>query len=100
MIIPPGKVKNEKPHYGLKEHTSVDVKNGFILGTTMTPASIHDTNYLPYLALASCHTKEPIKKIYADKGYYGEPNRLFLSLNDIQDGIMRKDTTTAKLTEI
>jgi IS5 family transposase len=93
-------VKNDKPHYGLKEHASVDVENGFILATTMMPASVHDTNYLPYLVIASCHTEEPIKKIYADKGYYGEPNRSFLNLNDIQDGIMRKDTTTAKLTEI
>ena len=92
-------VKNDEPHYGLKEHASVDTKNGFILATTMTPASIHDTNYLPYLAIASCHTKEPIKKIYADKGYFGEPNRSFLNLNKIEDGIMRKDTTTAKLTE-
>lgn len=93
-------VKNEKPHYGLKEHAAVDVDNGFILATTMTPASVHDTNYLPYLAIASCHTKGPIKKVYADKGYYGEPNRSFLNLNDIEDGIMRKDTTTAKLTDI
>jgi transposase, IS5 family len=93
-------VKNDNPHYGLKEHASVDVKNGFILATTMTPASIHDTNYLPYLTLASCHTKDPIKKVYADKGYYGEPNRSFLHLNEIEDGIMRKDTKTAKITEI
>jgi IS5 family transposase len=93
-------VKNDVPHYGLKEHASVDVKNGFILATTMTPASIHDTNYLPFLTLASCHTKDPIKKIYADKGYYGEPNRSFLHLNDIEDGIMRKDTKGAKITEI
>jgi transposase, IS5 family len=92
-------VKNDKPHYGLKEHVSVDVENGFVLGITMTPASEHDSKYLPYLTLASCHTEEPIKKIYADKGYYGEPNRVFLHLNDIQDGIMRKDTKTAKLTE-
>jgi len=50
--------------------------------------------------LASCHTEEPIKKIYADKGYFGQPNRVFLNLNDIEDGIMRKDTTKAKLTEL
>ena len=93
-------VKNDAPHYGLKEHASVDIKNGFILATTMTPASIHDTNYLPYLTLASCHTEDPIKKVYADKGYYGEPNRSFLHLNEIEDGIMRKDTKTAKITEI
>ena len=93
-------MKDDEPHYGLKEHASVDVKNGLILATTMTEASIHDTNYLPYLTLASCHTKKPIKKVYADKGYYGEPNRSFLNHNKIADGIMRKDTKTAKITEI
>ncbi len=33
-----------------------------------------------------------------DKGYFGEPNRSFLCLNHIEDGIMCKDTTTAKIT--
>jgi IS5 family transposase len=80
-------VKNDEPHYGLKEHASVDTKNGFVLATTMTPASVHDSKYLPYLTLASCHTNEPIKKVYGDKGYYGEPNRSFLSLNKIRDGL-------------
>ena len=130
-------------------------ENGFVLGVAMTPASAsgpegsparreHDTRYLPYLALASCHTEEPVKKIYADKGYCApwnrglnlitelfcelgvcieatscaelipqgksQPNRVFLNLNDIEDGfrlgehssserIMRKDTTTVKLRE-
>lgn len=37
--IPPGKIKNDTPHYGLKEHASVDVNSGFILATTLTPAS-------------------------------------------------------------
>jgi len=92
-------VKNDEPHYGLKEHTAVDTKNGFVLATTLTPASTHDSKYLPYLTIASCHTEEPIEKVYADKGYFGEPNRTFLHLNEIRDGIMRKDTTTAKLTE-
>jgi transposase, IS5 family len=92
-------IKNDRPHYGLKEHASVDVESGFILATTLTPASEHDSKYLPYLTIASCHTKNPIEKVYADKGYFGEPNRAFLSLNTIRDGIMRKDTTTAKLTE-
>ena len=91
-------VKNDKPHYGLKEHASVDVNSGFVLATILTPASEHDSKYLPYLTLASCHTEEPIEKVYGDKGYYGEPNRTFLHLNEIQDGIMRKDTKTAKLT--
>ena len=32
-------VKNDEPHYGLKEHASVDVNSGFILAATLTPAS-------------------------------------------------------------
>ncbi len=92
-------VKNDKPHYGLKEHASVDVNNGFILAAALTPASEGDSKYLPYLTIASCHTKDPIEKVYADKGYFGHPNRSFLHLNGIADGIMRKDTKTAKLTE-
>lgn len=38
--------------------------------------------------------------MYADKGYHGEPNRSFLHLNEIENGIMRKDTTTAEITVI
>jgi len=91
-------VKNDEPHFGFKEHTSVDVNNGFILATTISPASVHDTNYFQYCTAYSRHTSQPIKKAFADKGYFGEPNRNFLSMNNIEDGIMRKDTTTAKLT--
>ena len=65
----------------------------------MTQASVHDTNYLPYCTVYSRHCKHPIEKVYADKGYAGKPNRDFLALNNIADGIMRKDSTTAKLTE-
>ena len=93
-------IKNDTPHYGLKEHASVDVQSGFVLATTLTRASEHDSKYFPYLTIASCHTKDPIKKVYGDKGYYGHPNRAFLHMNGINDGIMRKDTTTAKLTEL
>jgi IS5 family transposase len=92
-------VKNDLPHYGLKEHSSVDTNHGFVLATTLTPASVHDTNYLPYCTVYSRHTKQPIEKVYADKGYAGKPNRDFLALNNIADGIMRKDSTTAKLTD-
>jgi IS5 family transposase len=61
-------IKNDTPHYGLKEHTSVDIHSGFVLATTLTPASEHDSKYLPYLTIASCHTKDPIKKVYGNKG--------------------------------
>ena len=62
-------VKNDKPHYGLKEHASVDINHGFVLVTTSTPASFNDTNYLSYCTIYSRHTKQPIEKVYADKGY-------------------------------
>ncbi|MBI4619851.1 MAG: transposase [Desulfobacterales bacterium] len=70
-------VKNDKPHYGIKEHASVDINHGFILATTMTPASHHDSLYLPHCTAASCHPDKPIKKVYADKGYYSGDQRSF-----------------------
>lgn len=78
----------------------MDVKNELILATKLSPASEHDTKYLAYLVLLSCHNDDPIKVFYTYKKYYGEPSRSSLHLNGIEDGIMRKDTTTAKLTEI
>lgn len=92
-------VQKDTPHYGLKEHTSVDTNHGFVLATTMTPASVNDTNYLPYCTVYSRHIKQPIVKVFADKGYAGKLNRDFLSLNKIVDGIMRKNSTTAKLAD-
>ena len=92
-------VQKDDPHYGLKEHASVDTNHGFILATTMTPASVNDTNLLPYCTVYSRHTEQPIEKVFADKGYAGKPNRDFLALNEIADGIMRKNSTTAKLTK-
>jgi len=92
-------IKNDVAHFGLKEHASVDVKQGFVLATEITPASHHDSPYIPLCVAQSCHTKEPIKKVFADKGYFGKPNREFLSLNKIEDGIMRKATIGAELTE-
>jgi len=41
-------MQNETPHYGLKEHASVNVNNGFILAAIMTTASYRDSPYLPY----------------------------------------------------
>ena len=66
-------VKNDKPHYGLKEHTSVDTQNGFILSTFLTPASHHDSKYFPKAVIYSMHTKDKIQTAYADKGYAGAP---------------------------
>jgi transposase, IS5 family len=71
-----------------------------VLATTLTPASMNDTNFLAYCTAFSPHTKQKIKKVCADKGYAGKPNRDFLALNKIEDGIMRNNSTTAKLTEL
>ncbi len=92
-------IKNKKAYYGLKEHTSVDAKYGFVLTTVLSKASVNDTNYLTYCTIYSLHTSHPLVIVYADKGYAGEPNRSFLALNKFKDGIMRKDQKNAKLTE-
>ncbi|BBO67061.1 hypothetical protein DSCA_09910 [Desulfosarcina alkanivorans] len=78
----------------------MDTNHGFILATTLSEASVNDTNYLDYCTVFNKHNKTPIKKVYADKGYAGKPNRDFLAGNKIADGIMRKDSTTAKLTDL
>jgi hypothetical protein len=56
----------------------VDAKHGFILATILSPASVHDTNFLQYCTIFGRHTNKPIKIVYADKGYAGLPNRNFL----------------------
>ncbi|MCP3872173.1 MAG: IS5 family transposase, partial [Desulfobacteraceae bacterium] len=91
--------KNDKHYYGLKEHTSVDAKHGFVLATVLSKASVHDTNYLAYCTIYSRHTNQKLAFVYADKGYHGKPNRLFLAMNNFKDGIMRKDEKNAKLTQ-
>lgn len=72
----------------------------FFFIKTLTPVSEHDSKHLLYITIASCYTKAPIEKGYGDKVYFGQPNRAFMHLNGIKDGIMRKDTTSAKLNEI
>jgi hypothetical protein len=39
--------------------------HGFVLATTISPASVNDTNYLQYCTVFSRHTKQKIKKVYA-----------------------------------
>jgi hypothetical protein len=52
------------------------------------------------MTIASCYTEAPIEKGYGDKAYFGQPKRVFMHLNGIKDGIMKKDTTSATLHEI
>ena len=83
----------------INEGVAVDANHGFVLATELTQASVSDSVYLPYVVAASCHTEEPIDKVYADNGYDGEPNRSFLAMNNIADGIMRRSTRSTKLTD-
>ncbi len=66
--------RKDEPFYGMKEHASVDVISGLV--------------------------KKLPPKVYADKGYHGQANREFLHINDIADGIMRKDEWNATLTQL
>ena len=59
-------VQKDVPHYGLKELASVDTNHSFILATSMNPASVIDTNLLPYCTVYSRHTEQPIAKVFAD----------------------------------
>ena len=93
-------VKNDVPVYGMKEHASIDVGSGLVLSTVLSRASEHDTNYFQFVVIKSMHTRKMLPVVYADKGYHGQPNREFLHINDMKDGIMRKDERNAKLTEL
>ena len=92
-------VKNNKPVFGMKEHAAIDVTSGLVLSTMVSKASEHDTNYLQYVVTKAIHGNNLPPKVYADKGYSGRPNRDFLSMNGISDGIMRKNQINASLTD-
>ena len=92
-------VKNNKPLFGMKEHAAIDVESGLVLSTHMSKASEHDTKYFSYTVTKGIHGQKLPTKVYADKGYCGEPNRDFLNMNGIGDGIMRKNQINAALTE-
>ena len=75
----------------------MDTDNGFILSTTLSPASHNDSPYLPRAVIYSMHTKDKIKIVYADKGHPSFPNRSFLALIKIKDGIICTVTPIASL---
>jgi len=92
-------VKHNKPVFGMKEHASVDVESGLVLSSCVSKASEHDTKYFSYTVTKGIHGKALPPVVYAEKGYCGEPNRDFLTMNGIRDGIMRKNQINATLTE-
>jgi hypothetical protein len=76
----------------------VDIKNGSVIFTEMTPASHHDSPYVLLCVVVICHTKEPIENVLADKEYFGKQNREFLDQNKIENGIVRKATAGTEQT--
>ena len=66
----------------------------------MSPASHNDSPYFPRAIIHSMHTDEKIENGFADKGYAGLPNCEFIAMNNVNDGIMRKDQVNVKLTDL
>lgn len=93
-------VRDDIPFYGMKEHAAIDVGSGLILSTYMSKASEHDTNYFQSVAVRGMQGQEMPPKVYADKGYCSQDNREFLHMNQMADGIMRKEYPNAKLTDL
>jgi len=92
-------IKNDEPHFGMKEHASIDVESGLVLSTLISKASEHDTNYFQAVIIKSLHGDSLPSRVYADKGYCSGLNRVFLNDNNIADGIMRKNLINARLTD-
>jgi IS5 family transposase len=67
-------------------------------GLTINEGIAIDARLVQFCVAGSCHTDNPIEKVYADKGYFGKNNREFLHLNKIADGIMRKAVKGTELT--
>jgi IS5 family transposase len=75
------------------------VESGLVFYTCVSKVSEHDMKYFSYTVTESIHGRKLPSKVYAYKGYCGEPNRDFLNMNGIGDGIMRKNQINAVLTD-
>ena len=69
--------KNEKHHYGLKEHAAVDTNYGFVLATELTPSSVNDgimrkdTRSTKLTDYEKERNKQISKKRYIVEQYFG-----------------------------
>lgn len=88
--------KGNEYHYGYKAHTCVDIENGLILSTHVTPANHSDTGELAKLVIDS---NLPDKtRVYADKGYTSAKNSEILQQQKCKDGIMGRAWRNKPLT--
>lgn len=81
--------------YGYKRHIAVDIDQGLVLGVITTKASEADTTtlgrVLEKIKLA------PGSRVYADKGYAGNPNEQLLKTKGLRTAIQRKSTKNKTL---
>lgn len=68
-----------------------------MLTTNITPASVYDINYLEYCMILSRRIKQKINNFMPARAM-PENQTVIFALN-IADGIMIKDSSTAKLTD-
>lgn len=78
--------KYDRTYYGYKAHVATDVQ-GLVLAVVTTCASQHDS---PMLVNVLNDVKQPLGRVYADKGYDSEANRRLVELRGGVDGIKRR----------
>lgn len=91
-------IKANKPHYGYKTHTSVDAREGFILGGHVTPASRSDMKELEQVLEESDLPEKTA--VLADKGYASAENRAMVKEWGFLDCIMWKAVKGKPLDEM
>jgi IS5 family transposase len=74
-----------------------DAENGLVLAVEVTPASCSETKMLANL-IDKCEVKVGTR-VYADKGYSGNPNREALRKRKLKNGIMHRAARGKKLSD-
>jgi IS5 family transposase len=80
------KVMGKNMVYGYAGHLLTDSETGLVLAAEVTPASYSESKQLE--PLIEKLGLEPGTRVYADKGFSGEPNREVLKGHRLKNGIM------------
>jgi IS5 family transposase len=82
------KVRGKSYTYGYAGHIATDADTGIVLAAQMTPASCSESKMLDRL-LEKVDLPEG-SRVFADKGFAGEPNREVIRRRRLKNGIMFK----------
>lgn len=82
-------------YYGYKNHIKVDSKSKLITQYTVTTANVHDSQGLEDLL----GDKDKGQPLYADSAYSGEPCKILISKNEMEDQTHVKGYKNSPLTE-